>query len=216
MNTYTKIHVFFDNSNILGGALSMRKLNEPKTHWAAFRLYYRNLFRLIEKNRVVEESVLAGSVPPSCDLLWDYARRAGYSTDLLRRVEKDDGSVGEQGVDEMLHLKMANCLLDNEPSDRVLIVATGDGKKSEFGTGFRDQVERALKRKWLVEVWSWSPTLNGCYGEMCGRFPGLKIHTLDPHYLSVTFIKGGSYYLHQAGKPITQHVEKRVVAPLQQ
>ncbi len=214
MNQYTKIHVFFDNSNIWGGAQEMRKLKEPKVHWAAFRMYYKNLFRLIQRNRAVEEAVLAGSVPPPCEPLWEYAREAGYSTDLLRRVEKEDGSIGEQGVDEMLHLKMANCLLDHDPADRVLIVATGDGRKSEFGTGFRYQVERALKRKWPVEVWSWSPTLNGCYGEMCGGFPNLSVKTIDPHYMSVTFVKGGNYYTVKNAQQIPHLVTDRIVAPL--
>ena len=65
-------------------------------------------------------------------------------------------------------------------------IAYGDGRKSDFGTGFRYQVERALKRNWLLEIWSWSPTLNSCYGVMRGRFPNLSVNLIDPHYWSVT------------------------------
>ncbi len=43
-----------------------------------------------------------------------HAQRGGYDTDLLRRVEADDGRLIEQGVDEMLHLKIANALLDSK------------------------------------------------------------------------------------------------------
>lgn len=192
----------------------MRKLTEPNAHWAAFRIYYRNLFQVIEGHRVVAEAVLAGSVPPSCEPLWEHARAAGYSTDLLRRVEKDDGSIGEQAVDELLHLKMANCLLDHRPTNRTLVVATGDGRKSEFGTGFRYQIERALKHGWSVELWSWSSTLNSCYGELCGKYQNLSVKTLDPYYFSVTFLKPGTYFLVRNGKQIPHAVAERIVAPL--
>jgi len=214
MSKYTKTHVFFDNSNIYGGACDMRKINEPKSHWAAFRIYYRNHFQLIEHSRVVDEALLAGSVPPSCEGLWKYARAQGYSTDLLRRVEKDDGSVGEQGVDELLHLKIANCIIDNDPKGRVLVIATGDGRESEFGTGFKSQVESALKKNWEVEIWSWGPTLNRCYKNMAAKYPNLKVNLLDPYYLSVTFLQGGTYYLMRKGVKIPHPVAERVVAPL--
>jgi hypothetical protein len=210
----TRIHVFYDNSNIYGGALTVRTLNEPSSHWAAFRIYYRNMFHLIEGSRIVDDSILAGSVPPACDGLWEYARSHGYSTDLLKRVEKDDGRIGEQGVDELLHLKIANCLLDNEPQNRALVVATGDGKQSEFGTGFRTQIERALKRGWKVEVWSWDKTLNSCYGVLMGKFPGLEVKSLDAYYYSVTFLKGGMYYDWKNGVQIPHPVQERVVSPL--
>ena len=146
--------------------------------------------------------------------MWEYARVHGYSTDLLHRVEKEDGSIAEQGVDELLHLKIANCILDHDPRDRVLVLATGDGRASEFGTGFKAQVERALKHDWAVEIWSWSPTLNRCYGIMAGKYPKLTVHSLDPHYLSVTFLQPGTYYFVNKGAKIPHVVAERIVAPL--
>jgi hypothetical protein len=93
------------------------------------------MFNFIEQGREASTRILAGSVPPSSEELWAFARKKKYQTDLLGRVETDDGSIVEQGVDEILHLKIANVVLDN-PNIDTLVVATGDGTLSKFGTGF--------------------------------------------------------------------------------
>jgi hypothetical protein len=68
----------------------------------------------------------------------------------------------EQGVDEILHLKMCQSILDTEePSTMVL--ATGDGAEAEMSDGFLAHVERALKRGWKVELISWRQQTNGGY-----------------------------------------------------
>ncbi|KAI8605502.1 hypothetical protein EDD21DRAFT_280598, partial [Dissophora ornata] len=69
---------------------------------------------------------------------------------------------GEQGVDELLHLKMMETLLDHEPA--TMVVATGDGGDSEFGGGgFYAVIKRALDRGWQVEMVSWEDQLSGVY-----------------------------------------------------
>jgi hypothetical protein len=210
------LHIFFDNSNIWGGAQAVRNITEPGVPWPALRIYYRNLFALIENGRAVSTRILAGSVPPSCAALWEYARDHGYNTDLLHRVERDDGSIGEQGVDEVLHLKIANAILDHA-APQTLVVATGDGKLSEFGTGFPTQIERALKHGWDAELWSWGLTLKEnryrkLETESKGRF---KIKLLDVHYRSLTFVKGGQYYERDAaGTKSYYTVPERVVENL--
>ena len=206
------IHVFFDNSNIWGGAQAVRHDKEPGIPWAAFRIYYRNLFALMENGREALTKVLAGSVPPSCDSLWEYARSHGYDTDLLHRVKRDDGSIGEQGVDEVLHMKIANAVLDFG-APQTLVVATGDGKTSEFGTGFLKQIERALKHGWNVELWSWEPCLNGKYEKLRKTSGGMfDVRILDPYYFSVTFVKEGVYYERDAsGAENPINVSERIV-----
>jgi hypothetical protein len=68
----------------------------------------------------------------------------------------------EQGVDEILHLKMCQSILDTEvPSTMVL--ATGDGAVAEMSDGFLAHVERALKKGWKVELVSWGQQINGGY-----------------------------------------------------
>jgi hypothetical protein len=68
----------------------------------------------------------------------------------------------EQGVDELLHLKMCQSLLDTEvPSTMVL--ATGDGAEAEMSDGFLAHVERALRKGWKVELITWRQQTNGGY-----------------------------------------------------
>ncbi|KAF8947458.1 hypothetical protein BGZ47_009084 [Haplosporangium gracile] len=75
------------------------------------------------------------------------------------------GSQGEQGVDELLHLKMLETLLDHEPA--TIVLASGDGGDSEFGGGgFYAVIKRALNRGWHVEIISWEDQLSGVYLEL--------------------------------------------------
>lgn len=68
----------------------------------------------------------------------------------------------EQGVDELLHLKMCQSILDTDvPSTMVL--ATGDGAEAEMSDGFLAHVERALRRGWKVELITWKQQTNGGY-----------------------------------------------------
>lgn len=187
------VHVFVDNSNIFRGARRTAGKLEPTAHWMAVRVYYRNLFGLLEGKRPIATRVLAGSVPPGNDDLWDYARQAGYDTGLLKKVETDEGYLAEQGVDELLHLKIANVLLDYDPP-QDLVLATGDGRVSDFGTSFVQQVERAVKRKWSVELWSWEQGLSPNLRAVRDAHPAsMALSLLDPLYWKLTFVKGGSY-----------------------
>ncbi len=205
-------HIFFDNSNIFGGAQREAERLEPFIPWVAIRIYYRNLFRLIEGRGTISTRVLSGSVPPGNDPLWQTARDLGYDTNLLRRVENDDGRMVEQAVDEMLHLKIANTILDNTSRQhQCLVIASGDGNVSEYDTSFPLQAERALRQGWEVEIWSWSLQMTTRYASIADANSGkVHINSLDPYYASVTFVKGGGYRF--AGDPI--HVQERVVSPL--
>lgn len=68
----------------------------------------------------------------------------------------------EQGVDEILHLKMLESVVDcEEPSTMVL--ATGDAAQAEYSDGFMANAERALKKGWKVELISWSKNISSMY-----------------------------------------------------
>jgi hypothetical protein len=203
-------YIFFDNSNIYGGAQRAGGALEPGAPWPAIRIYYRNIFRLIEGPGPIQTRVLSGSVPPGNDLLWQTARDLGYDTDLLKRVEADDGRLVEQGVDELLHLKIANVILDHDPP-QTLVIASGDGSVSNYNTSFVMQAERALRRGWSVQVWSWTKQMTSKYNDLLGLYQGrLILKDLDPYYLSTTFVKGGGYVF--AGAAIW--VQDRIVSPL--
>ena len=186
-------HVFVDNSNVFGGAQTMSARVEKHVPWPALRVHFRNLAFLVEGEQQIGLRVLAGSVPPGNEDLWNYARGLNYETNLLHKIEKYDGGLGEQGVDELLHLKIANLLLDSE-EPQALVLVTGDGRVSQFGTGFALQAERALKRHWRVEVWSWKSALSLAFSKLADAHGGsLRIHLLDKYFKSITFVKGGRY-----------------------
>lgn len=68
----------------------------------------------------------------------------------------------EQAVDEILHLKMMESIVDaSEPSTMVL--ATGDAAEAEYSGGFLRMVERALMKGWKVELASFRHNTSGAY-----------------------------------------------------
>lgn len=203
-------HVFVDNSNVIWGAQRAAATYEPEAVWLAVRIYWRNCFRLLEHPGEVITRVMAGSIPPGNDELWDYAHKQGYDTKLLRKVPTDDGRLGEQAVDEMLILQMSHVLLDYDPP-QILALATGDGKETEFGNSFSREVERAMKRGWEVEVWSWKEQLSPRFARIkspTGREP--KIKFFDPYYKQITFVQEDDYTF----PGTTVHVTGRVVSKL--
>lgn len=68
----------------------------------------------------------------------------------------------EQGVDEILHLKILESLVDtDEPA--TIVLATGDAAEAEYSGGFMKMVERALQRGWTVELVSFSQVTSQAY-----------------------------------------------------
>ena len=186
-------HIFLDNSNIFGGAQSAARRREAAP-WQSVRVEYKQLFRLLlhgKHNR--KTSMLAGSVPPGNEALWEAARNAGFDTTLLKRVDNDNGRLVEQGVDEVIHLRIANILLDTDVPG-MMVLATGDGQTTEQGSSFTQQVKRAARRGWSVEVWSWAESLSPLLRNTRAEFPeNVKISKLDEWYHSIIFLKSGIY-----------------------
>ena len=188
-----KTHIFLDNSNIFGGAQRVAAERE-QAPWPCVRVDYENLFRVLRHGKMNSGiSMLAGSVPPGNDALWAAAQKAGFDTTLLRRVENDDGRLVEQGVDEAIHLRIGNLLLDAPVPERI-VIATGDGRQTEQDCSFTDQVRRAATRGWNVEIWSWRVQLAPRLRDMRLRYPDLvKVFLFDEWYHSLVFLKGGTW-----------------------
>lgn len=138
--------------------------------------------KLVETSKSVGyESILQEQVFISRDdsekkRFFDDVKRLGWhKAQQLRSGSGSDSETGppapktpsaprwvEQGVDEILHLKMCQSIIDTDvPSTMVL--ATGDGAQAEMSDGFLAHVERALKRGWKVELISWRQQTNGGY-----------------------------------------------------
>lgn len=68
----------------------------------------------------------------------------------------------EQAVDELLHLKMMESLVDVEEPG-TMVVGSGDAAEAEYSAGFLKMVERALVKGWKVEVACFRPNTSGMY-----------------------------------------------------
>ena len=150
---------------------------------------FHNLTLILERGRPTAKRVLVGSDKFA---VIDEAKQLGYETNILDRVHKakeltprqkkfmngkgaSEQSSGsettavyapqkwvEQAVDEILHLKMMESIIDvKEPS--TMILATGDAAEAEYSQGFLKMVERALEKGWKVELVSFRQNTSGAY-----------------------------------------------------
>ena len=96
----------------------------------------------------------------------------------------------EQGVDEILHLKMSESIMDVDAPENgeidvkarpTMILATGDAAQAEYSGGFLSMVERALRKGWNVEVAAWGANISMEYWHLerkrvwRGRFRVVKL-----------------------------------------
>ena len=102
----------------------------------------------------------------------------------------------EQGVDEVIHMKMMESLVDtpvndeapaNKPSEPfnrpTMVLATGDAAEAEYSSGFLKMVQRALAKGWYVEVACWGHSLSKEYQRLENSKKGarFKIIKLDSY-----------------------------------
>ncbi|ERF72967.1 hypothetical protein EPUS_05048 [Endocarpon pusillum Z07020] len=184
------VHVFVDISNIMIGFHDCLKLSRDipvSTRVRRVPMSFHSLSLVLERGRPAAKRVLVGSDKfPTIQ----QAGRIGYEVNVLERVRKAKDVTGraktnhnkggmsapssgsetpggpekwvEQAVDEILHLKILESLIDGDrPS--TIVLGTGDGKRSEYGDGFMKMVERALNRGWAVELCSFKMNTSGVY-----------------------------------------------------
>ncbi|KAJ5662416.1 uncharacterized protein N7477_010032 [Penicillium maclennaniae] len=182
------VHVFVDMSNIMVGFHDSVKVsrNIPiTTRIRRLHMSFANFSLIMERDRPATKRVLVGSDRlPSID----EAEKLGYEANILDRVHKNKHTTPraskfrkgpqiasgpetvsnpgnrwvEQGVDEILHLKILESLLDtDEPA--TIVLATGDAAEAEYSGGFMRMVERALQRGWTVELVSFSQVTSYAY-----------------------------------------------------
>lgn len=177
----------------------------------AVDLNFHALALLLERRRPTAKRVLAGSTPEVA--AYEEARQVGYETCILDKVFKarqmterqkyfdakergyastsDAAREGpsrqpkwvEQAVDEILHLKMCESMIDTPipagaattgsgPIHQMsqvrptMVLATGDAAEAEYSPGFLKMVERALKKGWNVEVMAFKRSVSMGYRRM--------------------------------------------------
>jgi hypothetical protein len=92
------------------------------------------------------------------------------------------------------------------------VLVTGDGNTSDFGTSFYQQVQRAIKRGWMVDVISWGGQLSKKFRLLAaGHQNQIKIIELENYYSSITFLVEGDFH-HNDGTPV--HFKQRIVSRL--
>jgi hypothetical protein len=80
----------------------------------------------------------------------------------------------EQGVDELLQLKLHQAIadVDDPPADATIVLATGDGGAGQFSEqGFLGPVRTALKKGWRVELYAWEEGLSRAWMREFGEGP---------------------------------------------
>lgn len=186
------IHVFVDISNIMVGFHDSMKVSRGipiSTRIPRLPLSFENFSLVLERGRRAKKRVLVGSDRYQ---EIDEAEKIGYEANILDRVQKgryvaqrqlrlrkgqrsgatppgcpeaNDANRArwvEQGVDEILHLKILESLVDTDEPTTV-VLATGDAAEAEYSEGFMKMVKRALKRGWTVELVSFSQTTSSEY-----------------------------------------------------
>ncbi|CAP49295.1 uncharacterized protein PODANS_5_6210 [Podospora anserina S mat+] len=146
---------------------------------------FNNFDTLLARDRSVRKRILAGSLGSATKSLPSHVKQAsaiGYDVNLLHRVSKpvsprkmradlqsdtsnDDDDLftgpmklGEQGVDEVLHLKLLQLDFDHKPG--TICLGTGDAASAEYSDGFLKNIERLLERGWRVELYGWAHNIS--------------------------------------------------------
>ena len=146
-------HIFVDHSNMWGGARCASKIHYPKVDDERARISARGLDRVLRgTRRGTSTKVVSGGVPPGLEGMWSEYQKAGYDTQRLFR----DKHWKEHGVDHTLIGHMWRLMAIHQSAPTTLVIASGDGRRNEFGTSFIEVVREILTHKrydtWTVEL----------------------------------------------------------------
>jgi uncharacterized LabA/DUF88 family protein len=178
------LYAYVDNSNVL---IEARRFAEMKRKLKAklspftddsYEIDWGKFLYLIEENNtrgLAEVPVLYGSRPPANDSVWQRIRDDGFDVKVFDRNIRNK----EKGVDMEMGMDIAELLHTVSPP-RTIVIAAGDAD-------YVPVVERAKKKKWIVEVWFWgnaAAELKKAASRFC---------PLDPH-LEFLRLGGGAVY----------------------
>ncbi|EEY21336.1 conserved hypothetical protein [Verticillium alfalfae VaMs.102] len=155
------IYVYIDWSNIMIGCQEelKRGYGLPPTSRRADVLDFARIKLILERDRGIKSRVLAGSrsaKPGQKELkTLDAFVEHGYDASILERVyrpneqaqarpgyglplETSPRKMQEQGVDEILQMKISDDIIDGviAGTPGVVVLATGDGNEAQFSKGF--------------------------------------------------------------------------------
>lgn len=155
-NEMNNSYIFIDLSNIYIGFYNYIMYNNKKYNICNPKMDYNVLFSILEKDKKVERRILVGSKNKKIENK-KILKKKDYELFLLERVNNK-----ENGVDDLLHEKITNTLLLENPG--YIIIATGDGKKGDYtNNSFYNICIEALKLGWYVTIVSWKKQISKQY-----------------------------------------------------
>ena len=178
------VFVYWDNSNIFISAQEVAAEREGETARSRVRIHFRNLLKLVRREREIERATAVGSIPPELRGVWNRLENEGVEVALLERGSPHGR---EQGVDQLLQTQMLRDTIDYNGDPGAAVLLTGDGSGFSDGVGFHADLKRMHGKGWKVEVLSWR---HSCarrmreWAEENGRFIAL-----DDYYDNVTFLE---------------------------
>lgn len=91
----SRLHVFVDFSNFFVSLISMCR-PETKLGPTLWRTLFPALMRIITNGRLADSRIFVGSIPPTQEEIWHWARDAGFQVCLFPRaaVPSTDGDAG--------------------------------------------------------------------------------------------------------------------------
>jgi hypothetical protein len=199
----TLTHVFVDHSNVWGGVRLAAKIHDPDKPEHRARLAVRKLDDVLQARRQgVSTKIVSGGIPPGMEAVWEEYQNCGYDTQRLFRGK----DWKERGVDHSIIGHMWRLVSLYREAPTILVLASGDGKKNEFGTSFLEVLEEILKSgrypEWKVELASFdwripedatfnSPTARKVR-QLIERSPQARFVNLFEHYKKLVFFQSDS------------------------
>ncbi|OTA89310.1 hypothetical protein M434DRAFT_79478 [Hypoxylon sp. CO27-5] len=148
---------------ILAGSMGICSAKDHRSNWPEYFFdaeklgYTMNIFSRVQKRKPKRR----GRTPPDGGYL---SAEDSVGDDGIA-VEYEVG-VGEQGVDENLHLNMMNSMWDHISCPGTMVLATGDAAEAEFSGGFLQYATRALDKGWKFELVTWRRAMSFAWMNM--------------------------------------------------
>ncbi|MBI4183627.1 MAG: hypothetical protein HY521_06495 [Proteobacteria bacterium] len=192
-------HIFIDHSNLWGGARLASRIKHPAVPDAQARISVRGLDTILGGRRLgVSTKIVSGGVPPGMEGLWSEYSKAGYDTQRLFR----DTQWKERGVDHAIIGHIWRLASLHRDSSIILVLASGDGKRNEFGTSFLEVLDEILRHRsrypnWQVRLASFDweypsegpyrPPTNGKMRRLVTEAPNGSFINLMDHYGKIVY-----------------------------
>ena len=206
----SRIFLYIDNSNVFIEAKRLAPQyngGDPGVKYRV-RIDYDNLVNLCTCKRPLARAIVAGSVPPELQNLWQRLKNRGVTVRMYQRAP----GMGEQEVPD-LHLETAmyKDIVREKNHPGIAVLVTGDGGGFETDDGMGAALRAMHTNGWGVEVLSWKHCINHQMLDWVQQ-NGVFV-ALDDFYLSITFLEPIPAYGSGARHPVAIDYTQRECVP---